>query len=77
MTPKDKAKELINKYKPIVYSIDSFSDYDENIALVNAKSCAFIAVDEIISVIDEHIKVYLDTDWKRFWEQVKKEIINL
>lgn len=73
MTPKDKAKELINKYKPIVYSIDNYGDYDESIALVNAKSCAFIAVDEVIQALPED---YQNDIWS-YWEQVKKEIINL
>lgn len=76
MTPKDKAKELINKYKPIVYSIDSFGDYDESIALVNAKSCAFIAVDEML---DFSNRLYLNENSlaHQYLLKVKKEIINL
>ena len=80
MTAKDKAKELLDKFKPIVYSIDNYGDYDESIALVNAKSCALIAVDEILNMVNYQVMYInlksLDVIYSyEYWEQVKQEII--
>ena len=62
MTPKEKARELVDKM--------SFETHK-----YNAKHCALIAVDELI---DEQ------TSWQNgqvnpilYWQEVKKEIINL
>ena len=77
MTPKEKAKELVEKYSDIsiIYPV-----IDENgIHLENkSKECALIAVDEIINsnptiingVSDFRINIY-------YWEAVKKEIEKL
>ena len=62
MTPKDKAKELVDKF-----SVVGLQQRNEGIA------CALIAVDEIISVIDPETFLM---SWL-FWKQVKKEIENL
>jgi hypothetical protein len=62
MSSKEKAKELVDKF------------YEKLPQLVNAndaKQCAFIAVDEIIDVIQ-----FLDDDdiAIRYWLDVKREI---
>jgi hypothetical protein len=62
MTPKDKAKELVDKF-----SVVGLQQRNEGVA------CALIAVDEIISVIDP--ETFLLT-WLYF-KEVKKEIENL
>ena len=62
MTPKDKAKELVDKF-----SVVGLQQRNEGI------QCALIAVDEIISVIDPETFLM---SWL-FWKQVKKEIENL
>jgi hypothetical protein len=62
MTPKEKAKELRDKYLPIV-------DYGQTEANNYAKKGALIAVDEIL-------KKHYD-DWDNnsiYWQQVKTEI---
>ena len=61
MTPKEKAKELVNKYwgKGITN--------DKEIA----KQCALIAVDEIISTTKYGSKGDI------YWKEVKQEINNL
>jgi len=63
MTPKQKYKELVDKFKDIkdAYYIDE-----------QAKKRALIAVDEIINAIE-----YLDDDSEYFWEQVKQELEKL
>jgi hypothetical protein len=62
MTPKDKAKELVDKF-----TVVGLQQRNEGVA------CALIAVDEIISVIDPETFLM---SWL-FWKQVKKEIENL
>jgi hypothetical protein len=61
MKPKEKAKELFDKY------LDSTNLYPSG-----AKKCALIAVDEIIN----HIRVNLGggTHQGVFWLEVRKEI---
>jgi hypothetical protein len=74
MTPKEKAKELVDKMNVIHYvklndkNKDSkglpISMYDDQI-----KQCALIAVDEILG------ECRLERDW--YWEEVKQEIEKL
>ena len=72
MTPKQKAKELVDRFW--VYSLPN-----ESGSWHNAKQCALIAVDEIIAtdmLIDEDS--YVETkSYLEYWEQVKQEIENL
>lgn len=78
MTPKEKAKELFDKY------FEATNNYYQ------AKQCGLIAVDELINevynishqytaVYDEETKSYNYTDSKelKFWKEVKKEIESL
>lgn len=52
MEPKEKAKELIVKFKPNVYCYQGSgmltNTYDENVATTFAKDCARICVEEMI-----------------------------
>jgi hypothetical protein len=65
MTPKEKAKELTDKYW--IY-LRAGLLYDEE-AKEDAKHCALIAVDEILE------ECVLERDW--YWEKVKQEIEKL
>jgi hypothetical protein len=60
MTPKEKAKEIIMKM--------SFETH-----AYNAKSCALIAVDEILDINS----VDKDYDLSNYWQEVKQEIEKL
>lgn len=64
MTPKEKAKEIINEMYAAHTGSASF------ITLYFSQKCALIAVNNIISVINS------DTDFKqwKFYKEVKKEI---
>jgi hypothetical protein len=62
MTPKEKAKELFDKYFEFV---EAYSVQGQN---ENTKQCALIAVDLAIEYNDFHIE---------FLQEVKQEIINL
>ena len=64
MTPKEKAKELVEKMA--IYHWTDVCDYE------GAKQCALIAVDEILKR-NEPIQGHF---WD-YWEQVKQEINNL
>ena len=69
MTPKEKAKELVDKYE-FVY-IQNYT------SMFEVKECALIAVDEIINC-DSFFKTLEDTKaFTKYWYEVQQEIINL
>lgn len=86
MTPKEKAEQLIESFKPYMYCYmgsGMLSDcYDEKIVLYNAIKSSLITVDEIINsspslpILSESGSLYNDIEEsKSFWQQVKKEIL--
>jgi hypothetical protein len=68
MTPKEKAEELVGKF----VSITLWNGY-----VTSAKECAYIAVDEILQMVDETMQGWLDADIIAYWKQVKEEIEKL
>jgi len=70
MTPKDKAKELFDKFmKPV----DGLHKYP--MCFDTSKQCALIAVDEVIESLHEHHwqnRLIID-----YWKEVKQEIEKL
>ena len=68
MTPKEKAKELFEKmyYK---IPVDELGKDNES-----AKQCALIAVNEIISFIEDDRDWFI---WKNYYKEVKQEIKKL
>ena len=82
MTPKEKAKELVDKFLKhnTVWIDDENYYYSEK----KSKQCALIAVDEILNVIPYSImdthkgEVYFyENDERNYFEEVKKEIEKL
>jgi hypothetical protein len=79
MTPKEKAKELVDKFYPNVQWKLGQED-----CLDRAKRCALIAVDEVIKSIPcipspipcEDINACI-IQAREFWQKVKTEIENL
>jgi hypothetical protein len=66
MTPKEKADELVNKYK--------FTEIPNYTSMFEVKQCALVAVDEILKVAS----FYNDSQAEvTYWQEVKKEIENL
>jgi hypothetical protein len=63
MTPKEKAKELFNKFYMAIPSDEMGECYE------SSKQCALIAVDEIIRVLQD------EQDW--YWPEVKEELEKL
>jgi hypothetical protein len=76
MTPKEKAKQLVDKF--ISYSYFSNGNNAMNRQYQqedNAKQCALIAVDEILNAIS--FNMYDEEEYNKvdeFWEEVKNEI---
>ena len=68
MTPKEKAKELVDKMRDTYYITGDFC-YDST-----AKQCALIAVDELI---EEAYFTDGYSDWQDYWEEVKQNLENL
>ena len=66
ITSKEKALELIEKYK--AYTRREIFD-------THAKECALIAIDEILNVIDINYG-FVNNGAYEYWEDVKKEIKN-
>ena len=70
MTPKEKAKDLIDKYYLTIFNYGE--DLSQEIIIsILAKQCALIAVDEILRR-NEPIQGHF---WS-YWEEVKQEIKN-
>jgi hypothetical protein len=67
MTPKEKAKELVEKF-------DNAMEFYTPARY--AKQCALIAVDEILNVLSEYTIEPFVFDIE-YWQEVKQEIINL
>jgi hypothetical protein len=65
MNPKNKAKELLDRFAPLAKYWDCYNDepLEEN----NAKLCALIAINEIYQLLE------YKSD-KEFWQSVKTEI---
>jgi hypothetical protein len=65
MTPKKKAKYLVDKYDETLTYLESKA---------KAKQCALIAVEEIVQSMDD---VMLPNPFKQYWKHVKQEIQKL
>ena len=69
MTPKEKAKELVDKFRPYTKIVVANAEYIED-----TKQCALIAVDEILND-DWYITTLEDNILrKKYWQEVKTEI---
>ena len=80
MTPKEKAEELVDRFRE--YSHTDFNDsrggYQIDTQIRNAKQCALIAVDEILIAMPEASDY--DSRYNHelvYWQLVKEEIQKL
>ncbi len=72
MTPKEKAKELIDRFYNHTFNVEK--DTEDNFS--SAKQCALIAVDEVI----EQNNIWINQTGKgtnNYWKLVKEEIEKL
>lgn len=73
MNPKEKALELVDKFRDIENKYKEYTDYKQ------AKQCALIVVDEIFKLLND---IWLDSftmgesnnKFYNYWQEVKKEI---
>ena len=73
MTPKEKARELVDKY----YHLFSVK-LENTISIYEAKHCALIAVDEVIKTYTNKDGTYfLFEEEVDYWQNVKQEIEKL
>lgn len=70
MTAKEKAKQLVNRFRPFAFSENGRWDA----STYNSKWCAIIAVDEMLEVICAYADISKDYE---YWQEVKKEIEKL
>ena len=75
MTPKEKAKELVDKFYPLADGMGSMEKFYDEVCFENQKKCALIAVDEIISI--KLLWFQKDTEHLDFWQDVKRELLNM
>ena len=76
MTPKQKAKELVDKFTDYEIEIGGQHDGYLFMQIHDAKQCALICVDEIMHVIDWH-EFETPNEELNYWNQVKEEIQKL
>jgi hypothetical protein len=73
MNEKEKAKELVDKFKPFAYA--NLFSFREESHLINCKKSALICVNEILSI--KLLWYQKDTKEIDYWNDVKKEIEQL
>ena len=83
MTPQEKAKELIEKFKPHARQLSSgFLVSNEDVIIKSAKQCALLCVNEILNShpYSPYDGAYYELpsdrmdDVKHYWNNVVKEI---
>ena len=89
MTPKEKAKELVDKFYPLADGMGSMEKFYDEVCFENQKKCALIAVDEIIRLSERADLFLMKTkhqllagfkpteNYMEYWVEVKKEIDSL
>ena len=70
MTPKEKTKELYDKYEKMFPL--NFTNSGENFFKSSIVKCALIAVDEILNTYKQSLNIYPE-----YWQEVKQEIEKL
>jgi hypothetical protein len=77
MTPKEKAKDLVNSFYNNAESRNKIGAFDEDLHQYNCKQCALIAVDEIINANPYEVsKTDMDSTIE-YWTEVKQEIAKI
>jgi hypothetical protein len=72
MKPQQKAKQLFYKMHQEINGTEK--GMDQNYA---AFRCSLVAVDEVLTNINDTFQGFLDADLVAYWQQVKKEINSL
>ena len=70
MAPKEKAKNLYDEFHSVLPSYNDEGQLEHE----SAKQCALIAVEEILSFIEDDRKGF---NWKDYYKEVKQELEKL
>jgi hypothetical protein len=88
MTPKEKAQELVNKFRKYAHGHDDNNRFSPAMEKESGKECAIIAVNEILEELKPFF-VFKDVDGvssllleeiflrEHYWKEVKQEIEKL
>lgn len=76
MTPKEKAKELVDKYFLQIQGADRYAYNLPSMNLFIAKQCALIAVDEMLKEFENIDDGQTEIPYG-YWKKVKQEIEKL
>ena len=68
MTPKEKAEELVYKYRLLDLKTQDYNNFDFNLTVSNSKQSALICVEQMIEACEGYIKGI------KYWQDVKQEI---
>lgn len=72
MTPKEKAVELVNRYKNLHgHPTEQYLDSEDS------KMCALVAVDELINAATPLYDSFWPVNTTEYWTEVKQEITNI
>ena len=74
MKPKEKAKELVDRFTPMATDITPIQTIEKDYRW--AKKCALICVDEIINNFGMTKQFYTSYSAVQYWQEVKQEIQN-
>jgi len=77
MEAKEKAQELVDKYRTTIRKADVYGNLASEDEIYLAKECALIAVEEIIKEKQECHKFECYGNDIEYWQQVKTEIEQL
>jgi hypothetical protein len=83
MTPKEKAKYLVNKHYSLITGMELsyvskliyLPSGDSNYEI--AKQCTLVSIDEVIANIEPSVSMDVISARIKYWEQVKQEIKNI
>ena len=73
MTAKEKAQELVNKFRKYAHGHDDNNRFSPAMEKESGKECAIIAVDEIL-LIKKEIWDDFHSEYFKYWQEVKQEI---
>ena len=76
MKAKDKAKELVDRFKGVTRPFSKRRTLKVDIHPEHAKQCALICVNEIVQVL-WNVGHSFSNDEIKYWQEVKKEIEKL
>ena len=76
MTPIEKANELMQKYMAVTSQYVLNGEANEADVRDEAKECALIAVEEIISLKRDFLNYESESIFIEYWKSVKRELEN-